>query len=177
MDFEQEFSAFRLTVLRELAGLRQEVRELRLALQGQAPAPAPVAAPRSVAPWREVFRGLPGSLEKRLEPLLASEPPAEPKQRAQWLLEISENVEDFLRYEGDEWGDSAGFLERLVELERSCGLERLTPQEGDTVDSQVHLILQSVPNPERRDQVARCARPGFVYDGEMLRRAEVVVYL
>ena len=175
MDFEQEFSAFRLTVLRELAGLRQEVRELRQALQGQpAVAPAPVQGAPS---WREVFRGLPASLEKRLEGLLAQEPPAEAKQRAQWLLEISENVEDYLRYEGDEWTDSAPFLERLVELEQKCGLERLIPQEGDTVDHEVHLILQSVPNADRRDQVARCARPGFVYEGEMLRRAEVVVYL
>jgi len=172
MDFEQEFAAFRLTVLRELAGLRQEVRDLRLALQGT---PAPAAAPTQH--WRDMFRGLPSSLEKRLEPLLAQEPPAEPRQRAQWLLEISENIEDFLRYEGDEWSDSAPFLERLQELEQKCGLERLVPQEGDTIDNQLHLILQSVPNPERRDQVARCARPGFVYEGEMLRRAEVVVYL
>lgn len=176
MDFEQEFSAFRLTVLRELAGLRQEVRELRLALQGT-PAAPPQAAVPPAPPWREVFRGLPSSLEKRLEPLLAQEPPVEPKRRAEWLLEISENVEDYLRYEGDEWGESAPFLDRLVELEQRCGLERLTPQEGDTVDSQLHLILQSVPNAEKRDLVARCARPGFVYDGEMLRRAEVVVYL
>ncbi|MBX3168556.1 MAG: nucleotide exchange factor GrpE [Candidatus Eremiobacteraeota bacterium] len=173
MEFEQEFTAFRLTVLRELAGLRQEVRELRLALQGQ----TPPAEPRSEAPWRDVFRGLPASLEKRLEPLLAQNPPDQPKLRAQWLLEISENVEDFLRYEGDDWSESAPFLERLRELEERCGLERLTPQEGDAVDHQLHLILQSVPNPERRDQVARCARPGFIYAGEMLRRAEVVVFL
>ncbi len=173
MEFEQEFTAFRLTVLQELSGLRQEVRELRLALQGQ---PTPVAPP-STAPWREVFRGLPASLEKRLEPLLASDPPADPRLRARWLLEISENVEDFLRYEGDEWHESAPFLERLLELEAKCGLERLTPQEGDTIDNQLHLILQSVPNSDRRDQIARCARPGFVYAGEMLRRAEVVVYL
>ncbi len=172
MDFEQEFAAFRLTVLRELAGLRQEVRDLRLALQ-PAQSPPPVPAQH----WRDMFSGLPSSLEKRLEPLLAQEPPAEPRQRAQWLLEISENIEDFLRYEGDEWSDSAPFLERLQELEQKCGLERLIPQEGDTIDNQLHLILQSVPNPERRDQVARCARPGFVYAGEMLRRAEVVVYL
>ena len=172
MDFEQEFATFRLTVLRELAGLRQEVRELRQFLQPQnAPPPPPSSN------WREMFRGLPSSLEKRLEPLLAQDPPSDPRQRAQWLLEISENIEDFLRYEGDEWTDSAPFMERLVELEQKCGLERLTPQEGDTVDNQLHLILQSVPNPERRDQVARCARPGFVYDGEMLRRADVVVYL
>ena len=175
MDFEQEFAAFRLTVLRELAGLRQEVRELRQLLQPQNSPPSPSPSPSSG--WREMFRGLPSSLEKRLEPLLAQDPPDEPKQRAQWLLEISENIEDFLRYEGDEWADSAPFLERLLELEQKCGLERLTPQEGDTIDNQLHLILQSVPNPEKRDQVARCARPGFVYAGEMLRRAEVVVYL
>lgn len=177
MEFEQEFAAFRLTVLRELAGLRQEVRELRLTLQGQAATGQEPVDPPGAAPWREVFRGLPASLEKRLEPLLAQEPPVQPKQRAEWLLEISENVEDFLRYEGDEWSESAPFLERLLELEGKCGLERLTPQEGDTIDNQLHLILQSVPNPDRRDQVARCARPGFVYAGQMLRRAEVVVYL
>lgn len=178
MEFEQEFAVFRLTVLRELAGLRQEVRELRLALQVEPrPVEAQPAATQPAAPWRDVFRGLPPSLEKRLEPLLAPDPPADPKLRAQWLLEISENVEDFLRYEGDEWNESAPFLERLLELEEKCGLERLTPQEGDTVDHQLHLILQSVPNSERRDQIARCARPGFVYAGEMLRRAEVVVYL
>lgn len=174
MEFEKEFAAFRLTVLRELAGLRQEIRDLRLALQVAPPA---MGETQGVAPWREVFRGLPASLEKRLEPLLSQEPPAQPRQRAQWLLEISENVEDFLRYEGDEWSESAPFLERLLELEEKCGLQRLTPQEGDTVDNQFHLILQSVPNPEKRDQIARCARPGFVYEGEMLRRAEVVVYL
>lgn len=176
MDFEQEFAAFRLTVLRELAGLRQEVRELRLALQPAGVAPAP-ASPPAAQNWRDLFAGLPTSLEKRLEPLLAQDPPTEPRGRAEWLLEISENVEDFLRYEGDDWSDSASFLERLQQLEQKCGLQRLIPQEGDTVDNQLHLILQSVPNPERRDQVARCARPGFVYDGEMLRRAEVVVYL
>lgn len=180
MEFEQEFANFRLTVLRELAGLRQEVRELRLALQqgdvaAPPPAPSPAAAP--AASWRDIFRSLPISLEKRLDPLISQDPPSESKDRAQWLLEISENVEDFLRYEGDEWRESAPFLERLRELEERCGLERLIPQEGDAVDNRLHLILQSIPNAEKRDQVARCARPGFVYQGEMLRRAEVVVYL
>jgi hypothetical protein len=178
-EFEQEFANFRLTVLRELAGLRQEVRELRQALQvGEAARPAP-PPPQTVpsASWRNIFRGLPSSLEKRLEPLLAQDPPSEPRHRAQWLLEISENVEDFLRYEGDEWRESAPFLDGLRELEEDCGLERLIPQEGDAVDNRLHLILQSIPNAEKRDQVARCARPGFVYEGEMLRRAEVVVYL
>ena len=169
MDFEQ-------TVLQELASLRQEVRELRMALLPATPAvSAPSPAPASN--WRDMFSCLPPTLSKRLEPLLAQDPPSDPKERIQWLLELSENVEDYLRYEGDEWADSAPFLERLRDLEERCGLERLIPQEGDAVDNRLHLILQSVPNPERRDQVARCARPGFVYDGEMLRRAEVVVYL
>ena len=166
MDFEQ-------TVLQELASLRQEVRELRMALLPATPA----VSATSPSNWRDMFSSLPPTLSKRLEPLLAQDPPADPKERIQWLLEVSENVEDYLRYEGDEWTDSAPFLERLRDLEERCGLERLIPQEGDTVDNRLHLILQSVPNPERRDQVARCARPGFVYDGEMLRRAEVVVYL
>jgi len=176
MEFEHEFANFRLTVLQELASLRQEVRELRLALLPAATA-ASATSPAPASNWREMFSPLPPTLAKRLEPLLAQDPPTDPRERIQWLLEVSENVEDYLRYEGDEWTDSAPFLERLRELEERCGLERLIPQEGDAVDNRLHLILQSVPNPERRDQVARCARPGFVYAGEMLRRAEVVVYL
>ena len=164
MEFEQ-------TVLQELASLRQEVRELRMALLPTVASPAPASD------WRDMFSSVPPTLSKRLEPLLAQDPPTDQKERIQWLLEVSENVEDYLRYEGDDWTDSAHFLGRLRELEERCGLERLIPQEGDAVDNRLHLILQSVPNPERRDQVARCARPGFVYDGEMLRRAEVVVYL
>lgn len=178
MEFEQEFASFRLTVLRELAGLRQEVRELRMALQGQSlPSPAPERPAAPTASWRDIFRNLPASLEKRLDSLIAQEPPLDPKQRAEWLLEISENVEDFLRYEGDEWTNSGPFLDGLRDLEQHCGLERLIPQEGDAVDNGQHLILQSIPNAEKRDQVARCARPGFLYEGQMLRRAEVVVYL
>ncbi|MBS2036146.1 nucleotide exchange factor GrpE [bacterium] len=176
MEFEQEFANFRLTVLRELAGLRQEVRELRQALQATPPPAAP-PPPAAGPAWRNLFSKLPASLEKRLNPLMTQDPPQDPKQRAQWLLEISENVEDFLRYEGDEWSDSAPFLDGLRELEQSCGLERLIPQEGDAVDNSLHLILQSIPNADKRDQIARCARPGFIYEGEMLRRAEVVVYL
>jgi len=161
---------FEATVLRELAALREEVRQLRQALEGKPPA-------LEAEPDGDLFSHLPPSLHKRLEPLLQTAEPQAPRQRAQWLLEISENVDDYMRYEGDEWPDSAPFLERLQGYQEQCGLQRLIPQEGESVDGRLHLILQTLPNPERRDQIARCARPGFIHDGDLLRRAEVVVYL
>lgn len=171
---------FQLTVLRELAGLRKELRELREALTGvRAPAAATVELPPPPAEpdWSDLFTHLPASLHKRLQPLLQTPPPESGRQRAQWLLEISENVEDYLRYEGDEWRESGPFLEQLQRFQEYCGLQRLLPQEGEAVDSRLHLVLQTLPNADRRDQIARCARPGFVHDGDLLRRAEVVVYL
>lgn len=163
---------FQKTVLRELAALRQEVAELRQALR----LPTPPALEPSQH-WSDLFKKLPPALQKRLQPLLQDPPPEAPRQRAQWLLEISENVEDYLRYEGDDWPDSGPFLEQLQNYQEECGLQRVVPQEGESVDNRLHLVLQTLPNPEKRDQIARCARPGFAYDGDLLRRAEVVVYL
>lgn len=191
---------FQTAVLQELATLRQELREIRALLAQTGPLSAPAspasqawpeperpspAWPTSSSPvsiqnhpqWASLFQDLPSSLQKRLNPLLQQTPPEDHLGRAHWLLEICENVEDFMRYEGDDWSDSAKFLQQLQDFQDLCGLQRLVPQEGEPVDSRYHLVLQTLPNPERRDQIARCARPGFVYEGELLRRAEVVVYL
>ena len=56
MDFEQEFAAFRLTVLRELAGLRQEVRELPQLLQPQNSPPPSSPSPPPSSGWRPMCR-------------------------------------------------------------------------------------------------------------------------
>ncbi|MBT9588161.1 nucleotide exchange factor GrpE [bacterium] len=171
---------FQQTVLRELSALRQEVRQLREALTGVPAAHPTLSPPPALQPtpaWSDLFTKLPASLQKRLQPLLQESPPEAPRQRAQWLLEISENVEDYMRYEGDEWSGAGPFLEQLQDLQERCGLERVVPQEGESVDSRLHLELQTLPNPERLDQIARCARPGFMHEGDLLRRAEVVVYL
>jgi len=175
MDFEE----FSKTVLSELQELRREVAELKSLLRPTPTTPTPVVqAPQNVSvSLPDWLRQVPPDLEKRLQPLLNQSVPEEPRQRAQWILEISENVEDFLRYQSEDWPDSAPYLERLSEVQERCGLQRLTPQEGDLLDNRLHLVLQSMPNANRRDQVARCARPGFTYEGEILRRAEVVVYL
>jgi len=201
---DQDFQA---AVLHELASLRQELREVRALLQQQgqtnsASSCLPGHTPESTLPERpspdppsyrpsseppaaiqnhpqrvNLFQSLPSSLQKRLNPLLQQPPPEDHRERAHWLLEISENVDDFMRYEGDDWGDAASFLQQLQDFQDQCGLQRLVPQEGEPVDNRYHLVLQTLPNPERRDQIARCARPGFIYEGELLRRAEVVVYL
>lgn len=178
MDFEE----FSKTVLSELQELRREVGELKALLK---PTSTPVVQPTANANANtnasvalpDWLRQVPPDLGKRLQPLLNQSVPQDPRECAQWILEISENVEDFLRYQSDDWPDSAPYLERLGEVQERCGLQRLTPQEGDLLDPRLHLVLQSMPNAQRRDQVARCARPGFTYEGEILRRAEVVVYL
>lgn len=177
MDFEEK-------VLSELRQLRQEVAELRACLTQQPLSPpekpTPLAGSPSIAAsptFPAWLREVPPDLARRLQPLFQQTVPMDPKERARWLLELSENVEDFLRYQGDEWPASGPYLEQLARLQEHCGLQRLTPEEGDPLDDRFHLILQSLPNSARRDQVARCARPGFTYDGEILRRAEVVVYL
>lgn len=194
-------------ILSELRALRQEVRELRALLGSQAPAeapdppaydipggarrlpPAPPAyddpggarrlppdPPADGGSW--LLEGIPEGLRKRVQPLMDSPPPLqESGPRARWLLEFSENVEDFVRYEGEDWPGAEAYLDKLQQLQTAWGLQRLTPREGDEVDPRYHLVLQSLPNAEKRDQVARCARAGFVLDGEILRRAEVVVYL
>lgn len=181
-DLHRGLAQLRVEVLQELAMLRQEVRNLRSELAqsaNAAPSSAeffPVAAAGPVTVQDLLHTG-PPALSKRLQPLLATSPPSEGRARALWLLEVSENVEDFMRYEGDDWAGGARFLQDLQQWQQVWGLERVTPQEGDAVDDGVHLVLQSIPGPERRDQVARCARPGYAYAGEILRRAEVVVYL
>jgi hypothetical protein len=176
-------------ILDELQSLRREVAELK-SLLGPNPssrvrAQAPVA---SVPEWNSPeavpnfsrplgLHDLPVGLAKRLEPILQRPIPQDPRQRAQWLLELCENTEDFLRYEGDDWPAGRSFLADLQERELVYELERITPSEGEPLDARLHLVLQTLPSPEKRDQVARCARPGYIFRGEILRRAEVVAYL
>lgn len=181
-------------ILSELRALRQEIRELRALLSAHAPAeePNPAYHGDPGGAWRLppdppayqdpggswLLDGIPEGLRKRVQPLMDSPPPLEESgPRARWLLEFSENVEDFVRYEGEDWPGAEAYLDKLQQLQTAWGLQRLTPREGDEVDPRYHLVLQSLPNAERRDQVARCARAGFVLNGEILRRAEVVVYL
>jgi hypothetical protein len=177
-DLHRGLAQLRVEVLQELAMLRQEVRNLRAELAQSTATPSSATLPAVASTTLpELLQSGPAALTKRLQPLLATSPPSEGRTRALWLLEVSENVEDFVRYEGDDWAGSQRFLEDLQQWQQVWGLERVSPQEGDPVDSSVHLVLQSIPGPERRDQVARCARAGYAYGGEILRRAEVVVYL
>lgn len=176
MDPEQEF---RLTVLRELAALRREVRELRGLLQSapaMGEAPSPPVPPTAETP-RFDLEGLPESLTRRLRPILEGKAPQDARQRARWLLELCENTEDFLRYEGEDYPQAGHFLATLQKTEEEFGLQRISPQEGEEVDPRWHLVLQTIPNADRRDQVARCVRPGYTYEGDILRRAEVVAFL
>lgn len=183
--FENQIRELRQVMLQELRSLRHDIDQLKAAL-GVSTSAAPLAR---VAPPRaeEQFGysptplsslpSMPEDLQKRLQPWLNRSMPDSADERARWLLELSENVEDYLRYDGDEWRESSQFMEQLQQLQDACGLERVVPSEGEPLDPNLHLVLQSLPNPERRDRVARCARPGFRFRGELLRRAEVVVYL
>ncbi len=174
-------------ILSELRALRHEVQELRAMLKARTQDPAYHNDPEGLPPDPPAYQdpggswlldGIPEGLRKRVQPLMDSPPPLEESgPRARWLLEFSENVEDFVRYEGEDWPGAEAYLDKLQQLQTAWGLQRLTPREGDEVDPRYHLVLQSLPNAERRDQVARCARAGFVLNGEILRRAEVVVYL
>lgn len=188
---------FRQEMLRELRALREELSELRHELSAVAfmesareSTPAVDAAVEAatadgaVGPSRvpppnpeALLQRAPAGLVKRLQPLLGCMPSEDGRPRVLWLLEVSENVEDFVRYEGDDWPQAGEFLRALDQVQQAWGLERINPDEGENVDPSLHLVLQSIPGAEKRDQIARCARPGYSYAGEILRRAEVVVYL
>lgn len=171
-----EDSALEVKELRgEVRALRAEVEALRnelRSLRGGAAVRSGGGAP--ALSWD----AMPADLQKRLQPLRNGLTAAgDGKSRALWLLEVSENVEDYLRYGAEDWPGADTFAEQLVRLGGDWGLQRIIPQEGDPVDHSQHLVLQTVPGADRRDLVARCARPGYSFGGELLRRAEVVVYL
>lgn len=178
MDVEllrQDLARFRSEVLDELRALRAELAQLRE--NPSAPVAAPPVAPGAPADFSLWWERVPEDLRKRLQPMLAAPPEGDGKPRALWLLELSENIEDYLRYQGDEWPQAEEFLAAFQDYLAQHGLARVHPRAGDSFDSRVHLLLQSLPDPGKRDQIARCARPGYAYGGEILRRAEVVVYL
>ena len=168
---------FREEVLAELREIREELRQLRAGSAAPSPHQPDHVAALSAPDPLELLQQAPAGLRKRLQPLIGAVPDHDDRARVLWLLEVSENVEDFVRYEGDDWPECAEFLQALQQVQRAWGLQRISPQEGEPVDPSLHLVLQSLPGPERRDQVARCARAGYAHQGEILRRAEVVVYL
>ncbi|CAN0250712.1 unnamed protein product, partial [Phaeothamnion confervicola] len=67
--------------------------------------------------------------------------------------------------------------ERLERLTGSLQLEAIRPSAGQPYKAGEHMILRSVRGGGNRDTIERCLKRGFRWQGQLLKKAEVSVYL
>ncbi|MEW6282527.1 MAG: hypothetical protein AB1758_28215 [Candidatus Eremiobacterota bacterium] len=68
---------------------------------------------------------------------------------------------------------------RLSLLSRAAGLEEIQPAPGSPYlpEEQNALKVVRSSDPAQRDRVDRCVSRGFRYDGKLIKKAEVIVFL
>ena len=152
-----------------------EIAELR----AQLVAPA---APQASGQLAELVAELQGSAPAELQQELSSTLTAlresgNPREQAQLVVELVELCEESRRtgdFSHAFYEDLEGRLERLTS---SLQLEVIRPSAGQAYKQQEHMILRSVRGGGPRDTIERCLKRGFRWQGQLLKKAEVSVYL
>lgn len=149
------------------------------------PAPAPAQRPAAVSLSRhqnELFLAAPLELRAQIKPTLealCSLPDNEerPRTQAQLVVELVELCEESRRSADLTLPFYESLEDRLQQLVSEAGLEPIQPHRGDPYRIQEHMILKSVRGDGSRDSVERCLKRGFRFQGHLLKKAEVSVFL
>ena len=169
------------------AELRGEIAELRERIRGLEGVP-PTCETESSAPgnlWElasALRKAAPTPLAEELKATCAAlreavERGAANKAQAQLIVEIVELCEESRR--GANLADPfyEKMEERLASLIEQAQLEPVVPHAGQVYRPQEHLVLRSVRGTGVRDTVERCQKRGFRWQGQLLKKAEVSVFL
>lgn len=94
------------------------------------------------------------------------------------FLEVADNLEMALSVPSDKTDLIEGVrlaLQQLQQVLRRHGVERMAVQAGDTFDPVFHDAVEVRPGNEPHDKVVEVVRSGYLYNGTVLRPAQVIV--
>ena len=169
--FETRFDQMSL----EIAELRRQVAQLG----GCPPAPSATGG-NSSGLFESLEKEAPAELLSVLRPTLKNLKQGlqlTEKHRAQLVIELVELCEESRRSADLSHPFYDNLEDRLQQLTSGVGLEAIQPGPGDAYRAAEHLILRTVRGEGSRDTVERCLKRGFRFQGQLLKKAEVSVFL
>lgn len=149
----------------------REIAELRAQLPCD-------SAPSQLDGLADLERAAPDDLKRELaNTLSALRAASHPREQAQLVVELVELCEESRRTGDLSHGFYDDLDDRLERLTGGVGLEAIRPAAGQPYKAGEHMILRSVRGGGPRDTVERCLKRGFRWQGQLLKKAEVSVYL
>ena len=155
----------------EIADLRSQLEQLRGTAPAQKKEPGVVAdlereaPPDLISMLRPTLRALQADWEQRPS-----------KQLALLGVELVELCEEVRRSADLSHPFFDNLESRLQQVTSELGLEAIWPNPGEAYRAADHLILQTLRG-GARDSVERCLKRGFRFQGQLLKKAEVSVFL
>ncbi len=164
--------------LENLLGLVQELRGL------PGPEAPPAAASSDLKALDRLLEQAPPKLKPRLSPVVSRIHQLYESQELEELVtvKLTELVE--LCHHEKLKSDTGELFyvmadDILDELLAHFGVEKIQPTKGEKLQSSRHRAVRvtRTQDPSLRDQVEICLNPGFEWNGRLIKKAEVVVFL
>ncbi|MGE4207278.1 MAG: nucleotide exchange factor GrpE [Vulcanimicrobiota bacterium] len=161
--------------------------ERRLARLEGTPAPSEAATSRLTELLDELLEQAPSKLARSIGPTcrearelsLQDQSDARERLASQLIPELVELCENVRRTESTGELFYETLESRLDAIMAECGLEPIRPARGDGFQTVLHNAVRVVRGSERdsRDTIELCLSPGFRWKGNLLKKAEVTVFL